>query len=190
MRDFGIMTGRGEAMIRSIAPYVCGVVLAAMICLGFASIARHTVRRQEPAKQVEARILDVLVRDLHLDSSQKSKVNSILDEALQSARPIDSELRTVRGNLIRALAEGCSENEIERLEREYTIAFTRMASLEAAALGRIFALLDAGQRLRAKGAFDRIGSIVQRPPKLPTRGFGQERNSRRRSAPSERLSLI
>src|SRR5574340_445059 len=117
-------------------------------------------------KRGDSSTLLVFAREVRLDPGQLGSVNSILDDARQSQRLIQDELRRVRASLIRALAESRDE-DIERLNRQHTALSMRRSALESAALARIFSLLDEGQKSRAKDALGQIEGMIQGSPGNP-----------------------
>jgi hypothetical protein len=161
---------RARTAVRNIGWYLVGAVAGTAIwiwlvphasTLGLGSAGQAAEAGRAPSNPTATLILDRLAQKLNLSRVQQVQVKSILDDARQFARPMEEELREIRQARIRTFVEGPTQEEIERLNRQTALLYTRISALESVALGRIIALLDAGQKSRAQGAFDSVASYLQ-----------------------------
>jgi hypothetical protein len=107
----------------------------------------------------QKRMLDGMAKQLELNSGQKKKFQSIMAGAREAASPIQEELRLGRENLIQAVREGKSEEEVGRLSDLQGTTYAKLAAVESQAMAKIFAMLDDSQKPRAAAIFGRMGGL-------------------------------
>lgn len=163
----------GKKMTR----YILGFAAGAVVWMGLFAGAREAAMRSSSG--AASRLMsDTLARELELNVSQKSKVNSILESMRQSAAPAEAELQRIRRDLIRALSEAGSGDTLRQLRQKESAAHAQIVEVQSTALARIFALLNDTQKARARSIFERFGE---------TSSSGGERNYRQ--APETRRGV-
>ena len=132
-------------------------------------------QRPISAEDREKKQFEEFAKDLGLSSSQKKKVKTILEDARVSAESVQDEIRIAREEVVRAVKDGKSEADVDKLTDTQGKVYGRLAAVEATAFRRIFAVLDETQKSRAEDVLARsIGRFLVREPGLQ-RGFGGSR---------------
>ena len=128
--------------------------------------------RPVTVEEREKKQFEEFARDLSLNSSQKKKVKTILEDARVSAESVQSEISNAREAVVRAVRDGKGDEDLDKLTDEQGKVYARLAAIEAMAFRRIFAVLDDSQKTRAEDVLPRsIGRFVTRE-EAPRRGFG------------------
>jgi Spy/CpxP family protein refolding chaperone len=99
--------------------------------------------------------LDQIAEKLKLNKEQKDQVADILKAAAESAAPVNLKINECRRGIANDLVTGTdSGDEYTNLLAAYTTAVAQMDGIEAAAYGKIYALLKPNQQKNAEQVFD------------------------------------
>jgi hypothetical protein len=122
-------------------------------------------QKQTPFEQMADR--------LDLDSrTQFPQAEVIFTEALRLTPPVAQQMQQARIRLVNAALEKNATDHQSALDA-YREAAARMATIEAEAFGKVFALLRPNQQNRAGEAFALIAGMFIPPPPAPARGARQ-----------------
>jgi len=95
---------------------------------------------------------------LKLDKTQSPAVDQILSASATEAAPYVQQMLQLRQRLLNALKENRPE-EIKAAQDAYAVAATKVAGVEGAAFGKVYALLKPNQQKDAPQAFALISGL-------------------------------
>jgi hypothetical protein len=104
-------------------------------------------RAQAPNK------MDVVADKLHLNKDQKAQAATIFAAAQEAATPINEQIRLGRNDATVAILEGKTGDDLNKVNAHYADLLAQKAAVEAAAYGKLYAILDAKQQAKAAQVF-------------------------------------
>ena len=119
---------------------------------------------------------DQMVNKLKLNKDQKTQFESILEAAVQEARPVSQNLAQARGALVTAYINGKAADDILK---QYSDLQAQMTAVEAKAFQKLYELLKPNQTAKAGEAFDLMGGLLDiQAGAAGGRGTGRGRGGR------------
>jgi hypothetical protein len=102
---------------------------------------------------------EMLIEKLKLSREQKDDAANILSAAMEKAAPTRDLLNKGRTVIANAMLGKASDDDIRMLMAEYTTVCATMTGIEAAAFGKIYALLKPNQQSKAPQAFELLAGM-------------------------------
>ncbi len=97
---------------------------------------------------------DTIADKLKLSKEQKEQATSIFDAAQEAAGPLNDQIANGRNQITGAIIQGQNNGEgFTKLMTAYTGVLTQMATIEATAYGKLYAILKPNQQSKAEQVF-------------------------------------
>ena len=109
---------------------------------------------------------------LKLDKTQSPAVDQILTAAASDAMPFAQQMLQARQRLLNALRSNVPD-DVKTAQDAYASAAAKVAGVEAAAFGKVYALLKPNQQKEAPQAFALIAGLFSNPPVAAAGGAGR-----------------
>jgi hypothetical protein len=126
------------------------------------------VQSQTPAQ--------VFMTRLKLKHDQQEEAVKILSDAVQQARPVVAQINQGRQAIATSLLQKKTEDEIKPMIEAFTKLNAQMATMQAEAFGKIYALLKPNQQKNAGQAFELLNAVFM--PQMAGGGRGMGRQGR------------
>lgn len=97
--------------------------------------------------------LDQIETMLKLNKDQKKQVRTIMDDAQKEAAPVRDEIAKSEVDLGEAIAEGKSQDDIDKASNAFGALHAQMAGIEMKAFAKIYQALDKDQQPGAGPVF-------------------------------------
>jgi hypothetical protein len=124
-------------------------------------------QRQTPA--------EVFMNKLKLKQDQQEEAVKILSEAVQKARPVITQINQGRQMIATSLLQKKTDEEMKPLMEAFTKVNIQMATMQADAFAKVYALLKPNQQKNAGQAFELMHSIFMPPVQAGGgRGMGRQ----------------
>ena len=142
---------------------VMRVFLAALLAAGLASAQRgggggrnrggDDMGSSMPRMQRQSRF-DVIADKLKLNKEQKEQASTFFDAAQEAANPLNEQILNGRNQMTAAIVQGQNSGEnYDKLVAAYTSVLSQMATIEATAYGKLYAILKSNQQSKAPQVF-------------------------------------
>ena len=104
---------------------------------------------------------DTIADKLKLSKEQKEQAATIFDAAQEAAGPLNEQIATGRNQITGAIIEGQNNGDgFNKLLSAYTEVLTQMTTVEAAAYGKLYAILKPNQQSKASQVFaEQMGGL-------------------------------
>lgn len=140
---------------------VLRLFLAALLAIGVASAQRSSRGGNNtgnmggmPRQQQRATRLDTIADKLRLSKEQKEQASGFFDAAQEAAAPLNEQIAGGRKSLAQAILQGQnSGDDFNKLLSSYTAVLAQMATVEATAYGKLYAILKPNQQSKAAQVF-------------------------------------
>ena len=96
---------------------------------------------------------DIVADKLHLSKDQKEQALKIFAAAQEAATPVNDQIRQGRNVITSAMIDGKTGDDLAKMMAQYTDLLAQKAAVEAAAYGKLYAILDAKQQAKAAPVF-------------------------------------
>jgi LTXXQ motif family protein len=97
---------------------------------------------------------DTIAEKLKLSKEQKDQASGFFDAAQEAAGPLNEQLANGRNQITAAFIQGQNSGEgFDKLMAAYTAVLGQMAVVEAAAYGKLYAVLKPNQQSKAAPVF-------------------------------------
>ena len=113
-----------------------------------------------------------LTRQLNLNSEQQNKVHTVIEESRVMLKGTDQRERDLRTQLATAVKAG-DEASVDRLSQDLATIQQQRTAVQAKAMGKIYASLNADQKAQIEGELNRSLGVPgprprgPRPPRPP-----------------------
>jgi hypothetical protein len=124
-------------------------------------------QRQTPA--------EVFMNKLKLKQDQQEEAIKILSDAVQKARPVTTQINQGRQAIATSLLQKKTDEEMKPLMEAFTKVNIQMATMQADAFAKVYAILKPNQQKNAGQAFELMHSIFMPPVQAGGgRGMGRQ----------------
>lgn len=105
----------------------------------------------------------LLADKLKLDKEQKQELQNILSAAAEEAGPLRSQITNARVQLAGTLIEGKGDDATKQAQEAYGTLAAQLASIEAKAFAKVYALLKSNQQSHASEGFELLAGMLEQP---------------------------